>query len=396
MRRFAAEFRRGGTRGELGALWDGTRVRPGVGLVAAGSRISLAAGRVSLARLPPLLADAMRLTRAGRRVTAPRAGPPGVGPSRGASAGAIDGGALSIRAAGRGGACFWSFAGVRADSRERLGGVGFGLGRGRARAFAALAMAGLDPFGSITVARRDRALATSIELLDGRVGRALLAEVASRRDAAALTMRWRYRSWSARRVAAEISAETPGPGSRVRMTWRSWSADAERDDGLLEMEWSGRVAGIAPVQVRLGASGWGDPGEGGGARERYGLIDATVARESGRSLSVHALRRASSLAAGSAGSTTVGGRLDLSGRVGAHALLIESTRIRRGATAWGVALSPSGEVTLRSRSKPGLWISARGSVGARAWQLGYELERGEDRAGPKPWGGSLWIRRQTD
>jgi hypothetical protein len=253
-----------------------------------------------------------------------------------------------------------------------------------------------DPFASITVARGDRLLATSIELFGGRVGRAFLGEAVSRRDAGVLTMRWRYRSWSVRRVAAEISAETPGPGARVRMTWRSWSAEAERDDGLLEMEWSGSVARGKPVQVRLGASGWGDPGQDGGVRERYGLIDATVARESGRSLSVHALRRASSLFAGTAGSTTLGGRLDLSGRVGSHALLIESTRIRRGATAWGVALSPSGEVTLRSRSKPGLWISARGSVGARAWQLGYELERGEDRAGPKPWGGSLWIRRQAD
>jgi hypothetical protein len=257
-------------------------------------------------------------------------------------------------------------------------------------------MADRQPFVSVTVARRDRALATSIELFGGRVGRAFLAEAVSRRDAGVLAMRWRYRSWSVRPVTAEITAETPGPGSRVRMTWRSWSAEAERDDGLLEMEWSGRVAGSNPVQVRLGASGWGDRGEDQGARERYGLIDATVARESGRSLSLHALRRASALGAGSAGSTTLGGRLDLSGRAGSHALLIESTRIRRGAAAWGVALSPSGEVTLRSRSKPGLWVSARGSVAARAWELGYELERGEDRAGPKPWGGSLWIRRRTD
>jgi hypothetical protein len=192
---------------------------------------------------------------------------------------------------------------------------------------------------------------------------------------------------------AEISAETMGPGSRVRMTWRSWSAGAKQDDGLLEMEWRGHLLRLEPVRIRLGStSGWRDP-DVGGAAERYALIEATVARESGRSFSVHGLRRASSLRAGS---TTLGGRLDLAGPLGAHALVIESTRIRRGGVAWGMALSPSGDVTLRSRSKPGLWVSGRGSVARGAWQLGYELERGEDRVGPRPWSGSLWLRRNTD
>jgi hypothetical protein len=251
----------------------------------------------------------------------------------------------------------------------------------------------VERFGSLTVARREDGLATAIELLDGSTGRALLAEAVARHAVGVLTGRWRYRSWTGRKVAAEISAETPGPGSRARMTWRSWSAEGNRDDGLLEMEWSGRLGGMTPVRVRLGASGGRDPAEAGGAQDRYGLIDATVARERGRSFSVHALRRASSLAGGSAGSTTLGGRLDLSGRGGTHALLIESTRIRRGAAAWGVALAPSGDVTLRARSKPGLWVSARGTFAAGAWQLGYDLERGEGARGQEPWSGSLWIRR---
>jgi len=379
MRRVAALLRTGKAGGELGALWDETQVRPG-GRVSTG-RMSIAAGRVTVSRLPPLLADAMRLTRVGRSVIAPRPGLPAVAPSRGASAGAIDGGAVSARP-GRAGLGFWSFAGVQADEGKGLGGVGLALGRGRTRAGAAFAMsAPAGRFGSITVARRDRALATAVEVFQGSTGRALLAEAVSRGEPGILTARWRYRSWARSKVAAEISAETVGPGSRVRMTWRSWSAGAEQDDGLLEMEWRGHLLRLEPVRIRLGGP------------ERYGLIDATVAREPGRAFSVHALRRASSLRVGS---MTLGGRLDLDGPLGAHALVIESTRIRRGDAAWGVALSPSGDVTLRSRSKPGLWVSGRGSVSRGSWQLGYELERGEDRSGLRPWSGSLWLRRNTD
>jgi len=79
------------------------------------------------------------------------------------------------------------------------------------------------------------------------------------------------------------------------------------------------------------------------------------------------------------------------GGSGGHSLQIESTRLRRGSTAWGIALSPSGEATLRSRSRPGIWVAARGGFGTGRARLGYSLERGEDAAGPKPWSGSVWV-----
>ncbi len=404
MRRVAFQGRRGGLRGEAGFLLDGARVRPGARFAAGRDRVSLAGGRVSLARLPPLLAEAMRLARTGRRVPAPRGGAISAAPSLGASAGAIDGAAVSLR----GGTTFWCFGGARGEgSGEALGGVGLGITRGRTRVSAALgaiAAAGVTKtprpagrFGSITVARGNRGRSMALEALGGTEGRALLAELKARGAAVLFSGRWRYLSWEERSVAAELNAETLGSESRARLTWRSWSGDVEADDGVLELEAAGSAVGAAPIKVRLGAAGLGGRETRASSRQAYGLIEATVARDSGRSLGVHALRRGSSAAGASASSTTVGTRIDLrAGAIGDHSLLVESTRIRRGAPAWGVALSPSGDVTLRARSKPGLWVTARGGFGAGCWHLGYALERGEDAAGPKPWSGSVWVRRNSD
>ncbi len=367
LRRVAADLDRGGARAGMGLLVDPDRVRPGARLALKHGVVEMAGGRVSLARLPPLLADAMSLTRSGRRVPAPRAGSIGMAPSLGASAGAIDGGAF--QASG-----LWSFAGVRGESRERLAGAGLRVARRGARASASVGVTGTARHGSLTVETRG----LGIEVLAGTYGRALLADVVSRGEGAILSARWRYRSWMDRTAAAELSAASRG----VRMTWRSWSQSATLDDGLLELEWNG-----APMKVRLGAAG---------DREQYALLDATVAREAGRSLSLHAMRRAARAGGRTASGTTVGARLDVRGKAGSHALVIESTRIRRGAPAWGVALAPSGDVTLRSRSKPGLTIAARGALGAGRWKVGYALERGEDDSGPGPWSGALWIGRSRD
>ena len=395
----------GAVASEAAFLLEGSRVRPGARIEARGGRVALALGRVSVSRAPPLLAEAMRLARPGRRVPAPRWGVIAASPSLGASAGAIDGCALSLRG-GRSGNSMWSFAGARSrpgGSREALGGIGLGAGRGRTRAaasFGAVADAGPAPdvrrvrrSGSITVVHRAGTGGVAIEALGGAEGRALLAEVTERGEAVFFAARWRYRSWSTRPVAADLSAETRGSGPRARLTWRSWSSDAVADDGLLEVEASGSPRGAAPVRLRLGAVGLGGGGAGGRPREAYGLLDATVARGGGRSLGVHVLRRASAAVGSNAGSTTVGARLDVGpGRVGQHSLLIESTRVRSGAAGWGIAIAPSGEAVLRSRSKPGLWVTARGAFGTGRARLGYTLERGEDASGPRPVSGTVWIR----
>jgi len=403
MRRGAFQGGRAGFLGQAGFLLEESRVRPGAWIAAGRGRISVAGGRVSLARLPPLLAGAMRLTSAGRRVPAPRWGAISAAPSLGASAGSIDGAAVSLR----GRAALWTFAGARADgSGEAVGGLGAGISRGRTRLSAALgavgpAERGKTPrpdarFGTATLVRESRGGNVALEALAGTRGRALLAELTARAEAVLFSARWRYLSWDERRVAAELSAETRGPASRARITWRSWSRGAESDDGVLEVEAAASPRGMAPMRIRLGAAGLGSR-EPRAPREAYMLVEGTVARDPGRSLSLHALRRGSAAGGATASSTTVGARLDLrAGAVGDHALLIESTRIRKGAPAWGVALSPSGDVTLRARSRPGIWITARGGVGARTWRLGYTLERREDAGGPAPWSGSMWLSRNSD
>ncbi len=405
MRRIGVTGERHRAAGEAGFLFDDHRVRPGVRIAAGGGRSLLAAGRVSVSRVPPLLAEAMGLAREGRRVPAPRWGGIYAAPSLGASAGAIDGAVLSRR----GTIAVWSFAGIRSGSRQALGGAGIGIARGRTRLAATLGAVGGDgsalaartpaKYGSITFVRRDRAGSLAVEALGGTARRALLAEATARGEAVLFSARWRYLSWRTRKVGGELRAETRGSEPRVRLTWRSWSANAAADDGLLELEAVESAGGSKAVKVRLGAAGLG---EGLGQirpRETYALIDATLARAGGRSLGAHVLRRASAAAGSSASGTTVGARLEIgagAGRSTGHSLQIESTRLRRGADAWGIALSPSGEATLRSRSKPGIWVAARGGFGTGRARLGYALERGEDAAGTKPWSGAVWIRLTSD
>jgi hypothetical protein len=402
MRRIAILGGRRDLRVELGFLREDGRYAPGTRIIVGSERLALAGGRVSVSRAPPLFAEAMRITRSGRRVPAPRSGAIAAAPSLGASAGAIDGGAIVLRGA----ASVWVFAGARGGSREPIGGAGLGITRGGTRVSAVVGAAGRKGAAaaqavdtphparcaSIVALRRGRGRSVAVEALGGSAGRALLGEAATRGDAVLLSARWRYRSWTARRVAAELSAETLGPDPRARLTWRSWSGNAAADDGLLELEGISR-RGAFPVRARLGAVGIGRNQNGAQVREAYGLLDATLARDGRRSLAFHVLRRASRLAGSRASSTTVGTRLDVrAGGLGEHSLLLESTRLTSGAPAWGVELTPSGETTLRARSRPGIWIKARGGFRSRLWRFGYALQRGEDALGPRPWSGTVWVR----
>src|SRR5882672_9189024 len=264
MRRIGVAGERRKIVGELGFLFDDRRIRPGARIAMVGGRALLAAGRVSVSRLPPLLAEARGLRREGRRVPAPRWGGISAGPSLGASAGAIDGAVLSRR----GGVAFWSFAGIRSGSSEALGGVGIGIARGKFRAAGGLGavegagngLAAQTPakYGSITVLRRDGAGSLAVEALSGTAKRALLAEATAGGEAVLFSARWRYLSWKTRKVGGELSAETRGSEPRVRLTWRSWSANAAADDGLLELEAVESAGGSKQVKLRLGAVGLGE------------------------------------------------------------------------------------------------------------------------------------------
>ncbi len=402
-RRISLTGARLGIAGEAAALIDGGHFRPGARIAASRGRATLAAGRVSISRAPPLLAGAMRLVRAGGRVETPRWGGIDASPSLGSSAGTIDGAAASWRG---GRASLWSFAGIRGRPREALGGLGAGIACGSTRVAAAFGAVtdAASPTGarasernaSVTAVCHGRDGGTAIEALSGTAGRALLVGATAQREAVVLAARWRYRSWNPRRVAAEISAESRGSGPRARLTWRSWSASAAAvasaagDDGTLELEGSEAPDGTGRIRLRLGSAGYGGARASDGPHEAYAFLDAVLARDGGRILSAHVLRRLAASASSRASSTTVGARLDLG--KGAHSLLVESTRIVRDAPAWGIAISPSGDATLRSRARPGLLLSARGAFGMGPGRLGYALERGEDAGGSGPWSGTVWIR----
>src|SRR5262249_40302475 len=159
---------------------------------------------------------------------------------------------------------------------------------------------------------------------------------------ALLSARWLYRSWTARKVAAELQAETRGNGVGTRVTWRPWSSGALVDDGLLELEVRARHT-ASPFRLKFGASRFPGGGNLAQARDRYGMLECTLAKDAGRTLSAHALRRATGVGGSRASSTTVGARLTLgSRRGGRHSFLVESTRAERTAAAWGLALPPSG------------------------------------------------------
>jgi len=392
LRRMALEGASRGIRTDLGVLVEGAggrKIRPGVRLEA--RRVFVAGGRVSISKAPPLLAEVLGITRSGQRVPGPRSGVIAAAPSLGASSGAVDGAAIVLR----GGASAWSFVGIRPESRERVAGAGLGFA---GRATRVSASAGATDRGSrvasLTIQRRVRGRSMAAEALTCGEGRAVLAEVTSRGEEMLVTARWRYRSWMPGRVAGELSAETLGRGPKARLTWRSWASDASWDDGILEIEASVPPAGRArsPFRVRLGAAGLGSDRDRAARGEAYGILDATIAQDAGRSLGIHLVRRGSSALGRSAMSTTVGTRLDVrTGRMGEHTILIESTRVRKGAPAWGVELTASGMTTLRARSKPGMWVTARGGIGSRPWRLGYALERGEDAEGPRPWSGTVWL-----
>src|SRR6185503_11451570 len=267
-RRIGLLGERRGVRGEIGILVEGPRYEPGARLTV-GDRVDLAGGRISVSRAPPLLAEALGISRPGRRVIGPGSGSIAASPSLGASAGAIDGGSVALRRAGA-----WVFAGARGASRQPVGALGLGVGRRRTHVSAAVGAAGsASRSGSVTVVRRDPGRKIAVEALGGTAGKALLAEIAARGRGSLVSARWRYRSWTGRAVALELTAQTLGD-SRARLTWRSWSGSAASDDGVLELEAVASRPGWAPVHVRLGAAGLDrDP------LERYGVVGVTLARD---------------------------------------------------------------------------------------------------------------------
>jgi hypothetical protein len=155
---------------------------------------------------------------------------------------------------------------------------------------------------------------------------------------------------------------------------------------------------LGPLSFRLGRTGaTGFTASDGWTerRERYAVLDLTVARASSRVLSVVATRRERETGSGRSAGTSAGGRLDLTwrrrGRLG---IRVEAVRAEPGAPAWSGGVTASGSTALRSRTRPGIAASARGEARAGSWSLGGVVEGREDERGRVTTAATIWIERR--
>jgi hypothetical protein len=156
--------------------------------------------------------------------------------------------------------------------------------------------------------------------------------------------------------------------------------------------------GAGPVSIRVGRSkteGFSSA-EGATLRgQRYAVLDATVARAGGRTVSIVASRRESEIAAAGRAGSSLGARLDLTWRRRARLeMLVEATRVGvAGVGAWESGLHAGGATSLRSRTVSGVGASARGVIRAGPWSLGGVVESREDVRGRRTAAAAIWIQK---
>ncbi|HYJ31826.1 MAG TPA: hypothetical protein VE326_01270 [Candidatus Binatia bacterium] len=359
-----------------GAAWGTLGIRRG-------PRAALVAGAIVVRRPPSLFGEALGLT---RTLRAPRRPEPGFesglpmleGP-RGASSPAVRGAAT---AAAAGPVAAWGLIGNDGDDRLLHAG-GFAWRHGAlAATVAAGAVRGARRAGSLSAglgrtAGEDR---LSCEVLLSRErGPELLAEAVRSAGPLAVEARWRRRPGEARPVAGELVARWGLGPMRARLSWRPWSARAPADDGRVELETTVRDAGRGPIRMRLGARAAEDAllSSSGSGGERYAIADVGIARERGRAFSVLVSVRDSRRAAGSAIASAFGGRLALSARGRAGAVLVMQARraaARSGSegdapAAWTASLAPSGAETIAAHAGSGIAASGRAWVRMGGFRL---------------------------
>lgn len=389
----------------------------GAAVVAAGATggaVAAGAGAVTIRDAPPLFAAAMGWSRATRRPRSPRTAPPSFeAPPSGASP-VVSGGTIAVAIGARGPA-LWAVGGRRADDRARLGAVGIAARSGPAAWQAALGALEADAgagaerptargIASVT-ARAETGVGSAVGgstiaaevLLAREAAPAIAAEAAASRGPLGLAARWRRLPGEARPVAAEWTATVRATRAAARVTWRPWTSRAEGDDGALEAEGSWRAPGFGPARLRIGEKRGGeDPTS---TRERYAVLDLTVATERGRSLAFLASRRERAAPGARGVGATIGGRLTFAARGrAAGTLVVESTRT--GGTpggpraAWTTALTASGAGTLVTRGRSSVAVSARGWVRIGAMRLRALLRDasgGAVVAGEAPIQATVWI-----
>ena len=407
-----------GTRGS----WSvGSRVGYGPGMrlhaataviVERHAGVHVALGSVAVRSAGVLFGERLGLASRAARLPSVRSEPPSMGAPGSAVSPGVEGAAVSwmAREAVRGAprdrcvASAWAFAGrwSQPDSsgrRERLAAAGAVLGIGPSMVVApVLGIRSGLPTGSVSVRTGTEAWDLGVEALASRAGFSALADAGVSAPPFRWRGQWRFRAGETRPIAGQVSAEVAWRPARVVVRA---SGGASGATGAVERrEVEGRIGtgrGFGPLSFRLGSTGTTGFTAADGfteRRERYALLDLTVARGGGRAFGVVMTRRERETEDGTRSGTSAGGRLDLTWRRrGRLEVRVEAVRAEPGASAWSSGLYAGGATALRSRSRPGVAASARGEVRAGNWRLGGVAEGREDERGRQAVAATLWIEQ---
>ena len=236
----------------------------------------------------------------------------------------------------------------------------------------------------------------AVEMLDAPRGISALVSAWGAAGPLEIAGRWRQRAGDARRTAGETTVEGGPRDARVRFRWSGGPSGPSGSVSRVELEC--RLAAPVPVALRGGVTRWDQappvgPAEAAAKRERFWVLETTVARSRGRTLGILASRRERSLPSGWREGSGLGGRLGLASRRGRLEILVQATRAAAGGSAWASALYAAGPVALRSWSRPGIWVAGRGSLRLGRWIAGGVLESREDGSGGGATAASFWIQR---
>ena len=360
------------------------------------------AGRIGSRATGSLFSEFIGLARRAGRVPVARAELPTLEAPAGVSSPAVDGAGFRVDPRpGRFHPAFWGLAGR--DAGHGIPAAAFGILIGnspRARGGVSMGARGRDRAVSGIVRIAGPAFRLGAEGALARNRRAALLSVETARSALRLGARWRYRSADARPVSCEITAAA---GTRMTRTLVRVSGVPSGPYGTLERaeiesrltDPEGRTFSIrCGRSAATGFSAASGPTE---RRERYLVLDATLARTDGRGFSVFASRRVreADAPAGRRGAT-LGGRLELTAPDGRATLLllVEADRADlAGGEAWGTDLFGGGAVALRARTRSGVHSAARGSVRMGRWRFGGLVESREDASGRSVAAGTLTLER---
>ncbi len=363
------------------------------------ARLTFVAGRVSARLTGKPFAEAVGLVRRASRPPEARAGLPLFEAPAGTTTPSIVG--IGLRRESRVGSIvpgLWIVGGRAVEDGFQLGALGAVWDASGARWSVAYGTLRGAPVAGVAGELRVGASWLASEVAVARSGASALVSLESAGGPLRIRGRWRYRGADVRAAACELSAEGGTRRARARLRVSGGPSGPLGSMGRLEVE--GRLAppGAGPIFFRAGRSEAEGFSAADGAtvrRERYAYLDVTIARTRGRTLSILATHRERDLAPGVRVGSTLGGRLEVAWRDRARLeVFLEAARADlEGGAAWQSDFHAGGATSLRTRTRPGVAASARGTLRLGRWGIGGLVEGREDEGGRSASAATIWIQR---